>query len=154
MRTSAGPAHSEHPQAHRRPGSRARPWRSSRNSFIPAAAPHAEPQTLAGLPLAFAPEPDPGLQARFESLAHRWREETAVASAPSALFMHSAYQEIIGLGPAVLPLILHDLEETRSHWFWALRAITGENPVPKEERGRVDRMAERWLDWGRSKGLL
>lgn len=94
------------------------------------------------------------LRRRFQALAQRWREETEFHSAASALFMHPAYQEIIGLGPAVLPLMLADLEKTRDHWFWALRAITGENPVPAEERGKVERMAERWVDWGRARGLL
>jgi hypothetical protein len=94
------------------------------------------------------------LRDRFQELADRWREETEFHSAASALFMHPAYQEIIGLGPAVLPLLLADLEKTHDHWFWALRAITGENPVPAEERGKVERMAEHWVNWGREHGLL
>lgn len=106
--------------------------------------------------------PGPGLtirisgdvRRRFRELADQWRRETETASSPTALFMHPAYQEIIGLGPAALPSILADLAETRAHWFWALRAITGENPVPPEERGQVDAMAERWLAWGHERGLV
>lgn len=131
-----------------------RAWRQqSRNSPVPNAAP------LSGAREVFFPPLDPAasttdVRARFESLARRWREETEFHSAASALFMHPAYQEIIGLGPAVLPLILMDLQHSHDHWFWALRAITGENPVPAEERGKVEQMAERWLDWGRAHGLL
>lgn len=44
--------------------------------------------------------------------------------------MHPAYQQIIGMGPAVVPLLLNDLVRTRSHWFWALRAITGKTQFP------------------------
>jgi hypothetical protein len=139
------------------PAYMARPWRNrSRNNPIPVAAPHPESTPLVSavplLPLEIPGDPD--LALRFDSLAQRWREETEFASAPSALFMHQAYQEIIGLGPAVLPLVLRDLGETRDHWFWALRSITAENPVPPEERGKVERMVERWLEWGRAKGLL
>lgn len=134
---------------------RARPWeKPSRNSPIPAAAPRLRAGGASAPVVAWGPVPAPGLQARFEDLSRRWREETEFHSAASALFMHPAYQEIIGLGPAVLPLMLADLEKTRDHWFWALRAITGENPVPAEERGKVERMAERWVDWGRARGLL
>jgi hypothetical protein len=87
-------------------------------------------------------------------LAERWRKETHLASAISTVFLHPAYQEIIGLGPAALPLILDDLAKTRADWFWALRAISGENPVPPEERGQIPRMTERWLEWGHRNGHL
>jgi hypothetical protein len=143
--------------AHQVPGRRSsnRAWpRRSRNSPIPASAPSLRLRAVDAF--VFPPETptDAELQARFDALAARWRDETEFASASSALFMNPAYQEIIGLGPAVLSLILRDLEETHDHWFWALRAITGENLVPDQERGRVDQMAERWLEWGRTKGLL
>lgn len=130
-------------------------WRKRpRNSPIPAAAPSSAASEADGFPPLLHSVPAPDIQARFEALTRRWREETEFHSAASALFMHPAYQEIIGLGPAVLPLMLADLEKTRDHWFWALRAITGDNPVPAEERGKVEQMAERWVDWGRARGLL
>ncbi len=132
-------------------------WKTNtRNSPIPVAAPASNVWTANPFlgPLSAVSHDGPDLRVRFEALAQRWREETEFHSAASALFMHPAYQEIIGLGPAVLPLMLADLEKTHDHWFWALRAITGENPVPAEERGKVERMAERWVDWGRARGLL
>jgi hypothetical protein len=91
---------------------------------------------------------------RFHALAERWRVETEFASSPSSMFMNAAYQEIIGMGPDVLPFILKDLAETRSHWFWALRAITGVDPVDPQYRGHVGRMADQWLEWGHAQGLL
>jgi hypothetical protein len=48
--------------------------------------------------------------------------------------------------------MLADLRDTGSHWFWALREITGENPVAPEDRGYVDRMIQAWLAWGRERG--
>lgn len=68
--------------------------------------------------------------------------------------MHPAYQQIIGMGPDALPLILRDLADEPAPWFWALRAITGEDPVPEAERGDVDRMVEAWLSWGMRRNLL
>lgn len=157
MRAGAGAANPTNPHAHPSARRMVHAWRTpSRNSPIPSAAPHDALPPDAPVALMFPPEksPDPEVALRFEALAQRWREDTEFHSAASALFMHPAYQEIIGLGPAVLPLILADLRESRDHWFWALRAITGENPVPADERGKVERMAERWLDWGHARGLL
>ena len=48
--------------------------------------------------------------------------------------------------PAV-PLILAELRRELDHWFWALRAITGEDPVPAERRGNMKEMVEIWLEW-------
>ena len=38
--------------------------------------------------------------------------------------------------------------------FWALEAITGENPVPAADRGKVQKMADAWVAWGREQGLI
>lgn len=66
--------------------------------------------------------------------------------------MHPAYQQIIGLGPDVVPLLLAELEGHPDHWFWALHAITREDPVPSESRGKIKAMAQAWLDWGKRHG--
>jgi hypothetical protein len=55
--------------------------------------------------------------------------------------------------PAV-PLILKELQARPDHWFTALRAITGENPVPDEHRGDLRAMADDWLRWGVDAGYL
>ena len=91
---------------------------------------------------------------RFAVLADRWKRETAVLSSVSQMAMHPAYQEIIGMGREALPLILQELERTPNHWFWALRAITGESPVPPDQFGKVEEMANAWLHWGREQGYL
>lgn len=65
---------------------------------------------------------------------------------------HPAYQEIIRLGPEVIPLLLRDLEENHTHWFTALEAITGTNPVPPSASGKIPEMAEAWLCWARKNG--
>jgi hypothetical protein len=67
---------------------------------------------------------------------------------------HPAYQEIIGMGQKVVPLLLTELKRKPDFWFVALREITGENPVPPESAGRIEEMARAWLKWGRSKGYI
>jgi hypothetical protein len=96
----------------------------------------------------------PGADARkFRELSLVWRRDTDVESSPTALFKHPAYQQIIEMGPAALPFIFADLRKTGANWFWALRSITGENPVPAEYRGNIPRMTEYWLEWARARGM-
>ncbi len=97
---------------------------------------------------------DEMVRARFHRLAAQWREECQLLSSTTAKAMHPAYQQIIGLGPEALPLILKELAETPGHWFWALKSITGEDPVPPADVGNIRRMTEAWLKWGRAHGYL
>jgi hypothetical protein len=48
--------------------------------------------------------------------------------------------------------LLRKLEQDPYLWFLPLRAITGADPVPPEQRGNVDRMTEAWLRWGKEQG--
>lgn len=97
---------------------------------------------------------EPSLEQGFRESADRWRRDTAVLSSVTAKAMHPAYQRIIGMGPSVVPMLLRHLEREPDHWFWALTAITGEDPVPAEDAGDLDRMAEAWLRFGREHGYL
>jgi len=92
------------------------------------------------------------VEALFLTLAHRWKEERGPSSSTTEIAMCPSYQRIIGLGPAAIPLILRELEREPDHWFWALKAITGEDPVPADSRGKVREMARLWVEWGRQQG--
>lgn len=93
------------------------------------------------------------LARRFEQLAKTWREECAHFSSVREMVLHPAYQQIVGMGRDGLPFLLRELERQPDHWFWALWAITQENPVPVEHRGRVPDMARDWLEWARQRGI-
>jgi hypothetical protein len=86
---------------------------------------------------------------RFRQLASKWREETRALSSDSDIVANFAYYQIIGMGERALPLIFEEMKAHGGRWFWALRAITGENPVRSENRGNVRRMNEAWLEWAR-----
>ena len=58
----------------------------------------------------------------------------------------------MSLGPDVVPLLLRDMEANHSHWFAALRALTGANPVPKSVGGNIPKMVEAWLRWAKDNG--
>jgi len=89
------------------------------------------------------------LRQRFDRLAEQWREDCKHSSFVTDRAMHPAYQQIIGMGRDALPLILEDLQRKPDHWFWALRAITGEDPVPPESKGKLREMTAAWLKWAR-----
>ncbi len=93
------------------------------------------------------------LAQRFDALAQAWRRECGHLSSVREMILHPAYQQIIGMGRDALPFLLRELERQPDHWFWALWAITQENPVPVEHRGRVPDMARGWLEWARQRGI-
>src|SRR5947209_2001087 len=94
------------------------------------------------------------LAAKFHALASQWKTDTAIVSSTTAMIAHPAYRAIIELGPAVVPLLLQDMERESAHWFEALQAITGEDPVRPEDWGNIPKMTGAWLAWGQSHGLM
>ncbi len=94
------------------------------------------------------------LARRFQSLAKTWREETRYLSSVHDMVLHPAYQQIIGMGRDALPFLFEELKRQPDHWFWALHAITGEDPVPPEEKGNLGAMIRRWLHWGAANGWV
>jgi len=97
---------------------------------------------------------DAALQAKFDRLAWAWRQQTDFLSSSTAIVRHPAYRAIVAMGEPAVPLILGELRQRGGHWFAALREITGENPVRREDWGRVDSMTRAWLDWGERRGLI
>jgi hypothetical protein len=91
---------------------------------------------------------------KFLELKKRWEEETAILSSITEISMHPAYQQIIGMGQTAVPYILSELIKKPGHWFWALKSITGEDPVLQEQRGRLKEMTGAWLKWGKGKGYI
>ena len=96
----------------------------------------------------------PSVAERFRDLVRTWKLDVGPLSSVTEMAMHPAYQQMIGLGREAVPLLLRELEREPDHWFWALKAITGVDPVEPTQRGRVKEMAEAWLRWGREQGLI
>lgn len=81
-----------------------------------------------------------------------WMAEIGHRSSYSAIVNHPAFREIIRLGEAVVPLMLRDLANGPRLWVWALPEITGDDPVSPSDAGKIARMSEAWLRWGREHG--
>src|SRR5262245_5470363 len=92
------------------------------------------------------------LEEKFRRLAETWRKAVAHHSSSTIRNSHPAYQEIIAMGWAVVPLLLRDLAEQGTHWFGALNQITGADPVPDEDAGNIAKVKEAWLRWGTENG--
>lgn len=91
---------------------------------------------------------------RFSELKQEWQEASAFLPRLDDAVKLWSYQQIIGIGPAVVPFILQSLQQDPDHWFWALSAITGEDPVDPNDRGDITLMANAWIDWGKKKKLI
>ena len=92
------------------------------------------------------------LRSEFTALAEQWRCETQHLSQVSKKVIHPNYLRIVGMGEAVVPLLLEALRDRPAHWFVALRSITNQDPVPLGANPAQAR--EAWLSWGRAKRFL
>jgi hypothetical protein len=87
----------------------------------------------------------------FRSLIRLWHDERGVMASATQMAMCPAYQRIIAMGEKAVPMILSELKsegDKPDHWFWALRILTGANPVTDSDRGNLPKMAQAWLRWG------
>ncbi len=100
------------------------------------------------------PEKNQDVERQFRSLVGEWQMDVASLSSTTARVQHPSYRAIIALGPAVVPVLLRELEQRPNHWFAALRALTGADPVPPSDRGRIGPMTEAWIKWGKEHGYL
>ena len=89
----------------------------------------------------------------FQRLVHEWKTQRGASSSISKIVLCQAYQAIIGMGARAVPLILRKLRgegDNPDQWFWALQAITQEQPVAEKDWGNYRNMARAWLEWGSS----
>lgn len=91
---------------------------------------------------------------KFFNLAATWKENIKLKSSITEIALNPSYQEIIGMGTRVIPLILRELRNEPGYWFWALKAITGADPIKPEQRGDLEQMTQAWLEWGEENGYL
>jgi hypothetical protein len=97
---------------------------------------------------------------RFDELATKWKKtRTPWRSFSGDLMRDPNYSQIVGMGPAAIKFILWELQAEIdsgkvTDWFYALWAITDENPIPPEAQGKPIEAAKAWIEWGKRKGLI
>ena len=93
-------------------------------------------------------------QLQFQLLAEKWKEDSKFLAFAKDSVQLPTYQAIIAMGKIALPYILEDMKIQPNHWFTALKAITGENPVLSEHRGNIQSMSNDWLLWGKKNQII
>ncbi len=92
------------------------------------------------------------LEERFRSLASVWRAETAYLSSSTDLVAHPAFQEIVQMGPAVIPCCCASCRTAPAIGT----ARCGGSPPSTQclagEHGNIDKAADAWLRWGKEHG--
>lgn len=86
----------------------------------------------------------------IEVLSDRLYNKTCFLSSVNKMTTFPEFAELESYGRHTVRFILSwmHLGEVKIFWFPLLRRITGEDPVPAEDRGRVDEMRKRWVAWG------
>jgi hypothetical protein len=90
------------------------------------------------------------LENTFYRLANEWRNETWFVSSIKKRIAHPSHLKIIGLGRPAIPFIVREMRKSSGHWFWALEAITREDPAPNAED--ISELETAWLTWADAHG--
>jgi hypothetical protein len=91
-----------------------------------------------------------GSDQRMIELLDNLAAQTRVMSSVAQMRRTAAYQQIIAHGQAAVPDLLDALSNHHPAVvpiMAALADITGADPVPPPDRGRVSKMALAWLRW-------
>jgi hypothetical protein len=97
------------------------------------------------------------LEASFRKHVKAWKKATMVLSSLTEIVLNQDYQAIIGMGKPAIPFILERLNDPTielEHWDWALRALTGAEPVDEADAGDLKKITDAWLAWGRGTKYL
>jgi hypothetical protein len=91
---------------------------------------------------------------QFKKHELKWKRDTQYVSSLSDKFLHDSYARIIGMGWPAVHLVLRSLAQDPDDWFYALRAMTGVDPVKASDVGNITNMTRAWLNWGKKRKLI
>jgi hypothetical protein len=109
-----------------------------------------------------------GLEPTYHHWMHRYAAATAVMS--MVCYRDPNYQALLGMGEAIVPLLLKDIYEdggwvsphVRAYCPWGafslLRQLVqpeSRQPIlPDRDRGRLGKIRDMWVKWGQEQGYL
>jgi hypothetical protein len=88
------------------------------------------------------------VQEKVDALEESWRKYNAGRSITD--YNHFSHYQIIGLGSFAIPFLLEKVRGGSSHWFVALKAISGVSAELPETRGNPKAARDAWLEWGKT----
>lgn len=101
--------------------------------------------SVSGVKPLNVPRPSQSLYKKFNQLVEQWTQDIMFTSSSHDIIFHWAYQQVIGFGPQVIPLIYEEMLAGELHWSWALYAITGEDAATGTDSPRA--ATEVWIKW-------
>ena len=107
-------------------------------------------------PAALTANTSPADRLSYNQHASAWLADTLHHSSMAEITKHQMFAKLVSMGDRALRLTLERLEkgDVKLHWFPLLKRIAGLDPVPEEDRGHTDRMAQHWIAWGRRSGKI
>lgn len=93
------------------------------------------------------------IEKRFDALTKDWVRATRFKNSLSEINDSEPLKSIMAMGDVVVPLILKDLRDSPKHWFFALRVLTGADPIKKRDAGNLENMRKAWLNWAAKEGV-
>lgn len=90
------------------------------------------------------------VEQRFEELAAAWEahlDEERASSNPARKVQHPAFDDIVALGDAAVPLVMARYESGSLFWGAVLARITGLSAHGDGVTGNLRETRQRWLAW-------
>lgn len=93
-------------------------------------------------------KPETIFRALVMRLLDQWDDDVMVISSMEQIMEHPHVEALMSLGEDVVPLVIERMKSGNLSWgyFSLLHRLTGVDPVPEEERGKVQAMAQRWIE--------
>jgi hypothetical protein len=92
------------------------------------------------------------VEQQFMHFAENWKNSTGGFSSITRRYAHPTYQKILGMGPAIIPFILRELQRRPDWWFEALKALTEDDPA--KATGTFEQARSAWIQWGKQRNLF
>lgn len=90
----------------------------------------------------------------FTELFAALTEKTKYSSITNVALKSSVGKRLIDLGDKTVQYMFRQNIPLNAHTMCLLFEITGENPVPNEDAGHIEHMANAWRKWAKEKGYL
>ena len=91
----------------------------------------------------------------IQRLVAEWHDDTAVHSSSTIILAHPNVGRLIDLGMDAVPHLIGIMRERpTANLPYILHKITGEQPIPPEDAGRVAKMNEHWIKLAEEKGWV
>lgn len=88
-----------------------------------------------------------GLIDRFRRLYSQWLDDIAHMSSVREMMTGEGFEQMVAMGPDVLPLVLRELQAKPTFLFLVAQRITGHNPVTPDCVGDVQKIVACWVNW-------